>query len=74
MHVFIAGLYAVVIWLSALLYCIIIKGPILAFLVLSPWIISAAIAFILALDLIVQSLFWVWPRVLRALMWTSGNR
>lgn len=62
MHVLIAGLYACIIWLSVLAYCIILNGPVLVFLALSPVIISGAIAVIITLDFAVRGIGWTLRR------------
>ena len=62
MHVLIAGLYAVTIWLSALAYVIIVGGSLLTFLVWSPFIISGAIVALVVLDLAVRGVGWTWRR------------
>jgi len=62
MHVLIAGLYAATIWLSAFAYVLIVGGSVFRFLVLSPVIISAAIATIIALDFAINGVSWVWRR------------
>ena len=62
MHVLIAGLYGATLYLSLLAYILIIDGPILTFLMLSPVIISAAIAGLLALDMSVRGVSWAWKR------------
>lgn len=62
MHVLIAGLYAVIIWLALLAYVVIVKGPMIKFLVLSPFVISGSIAAIITLDLVVRGVCWMWQR------------
>lgn len=53
MHVLIATLYAIVIWLSLLAYTIIIGGFWVVIAVTGPFIISAVVIGLLALDLLV---------------------
>lgn len=62
MHVLIAGLYACTIYLASLLYVIIIDGPLLAFILASPLVISGAIVAIFALDYAVRGVTWAWRR------------
>lgn len=50
MHALIAGLYAVVLWLSLMAYLLIVDGPWLWALVLSPFLISGAILALLLLE------------------------
>ena len=60
MHILISGLYACIIWLSGLAYCVIVNGPVFKYLVLSPFIISGVILAILVLDLMVSGIRWLW--------------
>lgn len=53
MHVLIATLYAAIIWLSLLAYTIIIGGFWVVIAVTGPFIISAVVIGLLALDLLV---------------------
>lgn len=62
MHVLIAGLYACTLYLSVLMYVIVMDGPLLAFLLLAPVLISAAILSILAIDYVVVGASWAWRR------------
>lgn len=62
MHVLIAGLYAVTIWLSALAYVLIVGAPLFTFLVWSPFVISGAIVALIVLDLAVRGVSWTWRR------------
>lgn len=56
MNVFIAGLYAVTVWLSAVAYCAITGGDLRLVVVLAPVIVSGMIIAILALDLLIDVL------------------
>ena len=62
MHVVIATLYGITIYLSVLAYIIIIDGPLVAFLGLAPVIVSGAIVALFALDLAVRGVGWAWRR------------
>lgn len=63
MHALIAGLYATVIWLAAVLYAVILDGPWLLLSAASPLAISVLIAVLLALD---YGLFAAWKFLARA--------
>lgn len=56
MHIVIAGLYAVIIWLSILAYTIILDGFWLVVAIAGPIIVSALLVGLIALDHIVQRL------------------
>lgn len=62
MHVLIAALYACTIYLSTLMYVIVVDGPLLTFLMMSPVLISVAIGLILALDFAVGGVTWAWRK------------
>lgn len=63
MHVLIAGLYAVVIYLSLLAYVIITGLSVVTFLAVSPLVISGAMVVIFALDYAVRGVEWCWRQV-----------
>lgn len=59
-HVLIACLYAVTLWLSLLAYLIIIEGPWLFALLAGPAIISGGVVALLLLDAAVWGVRWLW--------------
>ncbi len=61
-HILISGLYACIVYLALLAYVVIVGAPLLKFLVWSPFIISAAIVAITALDLVVRGVQWGYRR------------
>lgn len=63
MHVLIAGLYAVVIYLALLAYVVITGLSVPTFLDASPLVISGAMVVIFALDYAVRGVEWCWRRM-----------
>ena len=72
-HVLIACLYAVILWFSLLAYLIIIDGPWLAALVLSPVIISGGIVALLLLDAALCGVRWLWRNRGTLRWWRSAR-
>lgn len=64
MHVLIAGLYACLLWLSLMAYLVIVDGPWVPALILSPVIISGAILALIVLEALVAgaTATWRWWR------------
>lgn len=60
MHVLIAVLYAVILWLSLLAYLIIIDGPWNLALAFAPFIISGGVVALLLLDAALWGVRWLW--------------
>lgn len=56
MHIVIASLYSIIIWLSLLAYTIIVGGFWIVALVAGPFIISAIVIGLIALDMLVARL------------------
>jgi hypothetical protein len=69
MHVLIAGLYAVTLWLALLAYTVIVGLHPFWVLVTGPLIISGLIAALLTLDLLLDP---VWPWLYRRWSWLSA--
>jgi hypothetical protein len=59
-HVLIACLYAVTLWLSLLAYLIIIEGPWLFALLAGPLLISGGVVALLLLDAALWGVRWLW--------------
>lgn len=50
MHIVLAGLYGFTIWFSCIAYAIIVEGPAVWVALAGPFIVSAAIAGVIAVD------------------------
>ena len=59
-HVLIAGLYACLLWLSLMAYLLIVDGPWVPALILSPVLISGAILVLILLEALVSGALWLW--------------
>ncbi len=60
MHVLISFLYAVIAWLAMLAWLVIADGPVLAFLLVTPFLLSGLILSLTALGLVLIGLRWLW--------------
>lgn len=60
MHVVVSILYAIIAWLALLAWLVIADGPVLVFLLASPFIISGLILALTALGLALIGLRWLW--------------
>lgn len=60
MHVVVSILYAIIAWLALLAWLVIADGPVLVFLLASPFIISGLILALTAVGLALIGLRWLW--------------
>lgn len=60
MHVLVSILYAVIAWLSLLAWLVVSDGPVLVFLLTSPFVLSGLILALTAIGLVIIGLRWLW--------------
>ena len=61
-HVFASLIYAVVVVLALLAYCVVTEAPLLILLLFTPFIVTAVVLFVMALDLAAMAVRWAWGR------------